>query len=348
MVPAVLETARLLAILPMLPKGQTMSEASKGKSLQEEFVSSQQGEAQLSSTVWIILFFILMFLSVVTNTIYVVSIVKRGKRISPIHVLLSSFFLINLVDYLLLVFEFYLGPDSNYPFSDLACAFYQFAVQGNPLLYIGAILLLVYQTYTSATQTQDTQTHSLQHLFCQFLIVIISTVFLCIPSILYSKVHTHSNASHHCVVDLSSSDEDQSYVDNALTGLFLLIFKAVLPFWLPLAMISVPIIRMIKMDKIVVDKQLDVTMAITVTVSFVVFHLPYFSVVFARHVLTIINLSTTSYNMWVMNVLQSFFLLISFFFHIFRPMVYLLLDQELEIQNKLCRSRYKQVPIYKV
>ena len=69
---------------------------------------------------------------------------------------------------------------------------------------------------------------------------------------------------------------------------------------------------------------------------------------YCRHVLTIINLSTTSYNMWVMNVLQSFFLLISFFFHIFRPMVYLLLDQELEIQNKLCRSRYKQVPIYKV
>ena len=64
--------------------------------------------------------------------------------------------------------------------------------------------------------------------------------------------------------------------------------------------------------------------------------------------LTIINYSLSSYNMWVLNVLQSFFLLISFFFHIFRPLVYLLLDQELDIQSKLCKTQYKQVPVFKV
>jgi len=219
---------------------------------------------------------------------------------------------------------------------------------------MGVILLLVYQTYITATQP-DTQTRTLSHLFFQFLFIIISTLFLCIPSTLYSKVtpSSFSNTSNHCTMDLSSiygsdDDEDTSDVDNALTGIFLLVFKAVLPYWLPLAMISVPIIRMIRMDKILADKQLDVSMAVTVTISFVVFHLPYFSAVFTRHLLTIINYSLSSYNMWVLNVLQSFFLLISFFFHIFRPLVYLLLDQELDMQSKLCKTQYKQVPVFKV
>ena len=64
--------------------------------------------------------------------------------------------------------------------------------------------------------------------------------------------------------------------------------------------------------------------------------------------LTIINYSLSSYNMWVLNILQSFFSLISFFFHIFRPLVYILLDQELNMQGKLCKTQYKQVPVFKV
>ena len=229
-----------------------------------------------------------MLLSVVTNTIYVISIIRSKKNISPIHVLLCSFFLINLVDYVLLIFEFYHSPDSNYHFSHHACTAYQFILQGNPLLYIGVILLLVYQTYITATQP-DTQTRTLSHLFFQFLFVIISTLFLCIPSTLYSKVTPSSNTSNHCTMDLSSIsgiDENISDVNNALTGIFFLVFKAVLPYWLPLAMISVPIIRMIRMDKILADKQLDVSMAVTVTLSFVVFHLPYFSAVFTRFVIS--------------------------------------------------------------
>jgi len=324
-----------------------MSEAVAGNPLQRDLVSSEQDKAQLSSTVWIILFFILMLLSVVTNTIYVVGIFKSKKNISPIHVLLCSFFLINLVDYALLIFEFYHGPDSNYHFSHYACAFYQFIEQGNPLLYIGVILLLVYQTYMTATHPA-TETRTLTNLFLQFLFVIISSLFLSLPSTLYSKVTTSSNTSSHCTLDLSSSDEDPSDADNALTAVFLLIFKSVLPYWLPLAMISVPIIRIIRMDKILADKQLDVSMAVTVTLSFVVFHLPYYSAVFTRHLLTIINYSLSSYNMWVLNILQSFFSLISFFFHIFRPLVYILLDQELNMQGKLCKTQYKQVPVFKV
>ena len=267
----------------MLPGGHTMSEAVAGNPLQRDLVSSEQDKAQLSSTVWIILFFILMLLSVVTNTIYVVGIFKSKKNISPIHVLLCSFFLINLVDYALLIFEFYHGPDSNYHFSHCACAFYQFIEQGNPLLYIGVILLLVYQTYMTATHPA-TETRTLTNLFLQFLFVIISSLFLSIPPTLYSKVTTSSNTSSHCTLDLSSSDEDTSDADKALTAVFLLIFKSVLPYWLPLAMISVPIIRIIRMDKILADKQLDVSMAVTVTLSFVVFHLPYYSAVFTRFV----------------------------------------------------------------
>lgn len=303
--------------------------------------------------VWIVLFCMLMLLSIVTNTVYVVAVLTSKKKLTPIHVLLFAFFLINLLDYCLLIFEFYLGPHSHYQFSDASCSFYQFALQGNPLLCTGTLLLLVYQAYSVASQ-QD-HFYSFPHLILQFSIILLTTTLLCIPSFIFSRVDTFpntiSNSTSYCIIDLSSMPgRDIEGVGSAkpITAIFLLILKSVLPFWLPLALIIIPVLRMAKTDKVVVEKQLTVTIALAVAVSFVVFHLPYSSLVFVRHVMSIVNHSLTTYNIWVLHVLQSFFLLISFFFHIFRPLVCLLLDHELEIQTQLCRHRYRQVPVYKV
>lgn len=353
MLPNIPQTATVPASFSMLPKGQTMLETADDQALQENLLSSQHGKAQLSSMVWIVIFCILMLLSIVTNTVYVIAVLTSKKKLTPIHVLLFSFFLINLVDYCLLIFEFYLGPNSNYQFSDASCSFYQFVLQGNPLLCTGTLLLLVYQAYSVASQPNHY--YSFPRLLLQFSIILLTTTLLCIPSIIFSKVETFSdtisNTTSHCTMDLSSlsgREGEDLGSEKAITSIFLLTLKSVLPYWLPLALIIIPVLRMAKTDKVVVEKQLTVTIAIAVAVSFVVFHLPYSSVVFVRHLMSIINHSLTTYNIWVLHVFQSFFLLISFFFHIFRPLVCLLLDHELEIQTQLCRHRYRHVPVYKV
>ena len=272
----------------MLPKGQTMSGTADHHAVQESLLSSLNGKAQLSSMVWIVLFCILMLLSVVTNTVYVMAVLTSKKKLTPTHVLLCSFFFINLIDYCLLIFEFSLGPDSYYPFSDESCSFYQFVLQGNHLLCTGILLLLVYQAYSCASHPDHS--YPLPHLLFHMSILLLTITTICIPSILYSKVENFSNTTRYCTMDLSSlsgREGEDTGREHALTAIFLLILKSVLTYWLPLALIIVPILRMAKMDKALADKQLTITITIAVTVSFVVFHLPYSSVVFARYAVCI-------------------------------------------------------------
>ena len=119
---------------------------------QDRILYSHIGHAQLSSLIWIVLFWILMLLSMVTNTVYVTTVFTCKRKLTTSHLLLCFFFLINLVDYGLLIFEFSLGPGSQYPYSDGSCSFYQFLLQGSPLLSSGTLLLLVYQAYSSLSQ----------------------------------------------------------------------------------------------------------------------------------------------------------------------------------------------------
>eukprot|EP00092_Neocalanus_flemingeri_P039993 GFUD01043562.1.p1 GENE.GFUD01043562.1~~GFUD01043562.1.p1 ORF type:complete len:340 (+),score=92.88 GFUD01043562.1:52-1071(+) len=306
--------------------------------LESKNVSPPQGS---SSTVWLVLFFLVISLSMVVNTVYVATLVCR-RNLTLTHLILCFFFLINLVDYGLLMFEFSLGPSNQYPYSDGSCSFYQFLLQGNPLLSAGTILLLVYQACTSSSHTP--YSFSLPLLFLLISLLLITMTFLSIPSIIYSGLAVYPSTARYCVMDLSSLS-DWAETDtgrlHAVTAIFFLIYKSVLTYWLPLALVIFPILRMVKMVNTLGDNQLTISLIIAVTISFLVFNLPLATIVLVRQLITTLSIPVSSTTTWIIHVLHSLFLLISFFFHIFRPLVCLVLDQD-NLPN-LCRRRYRRV-----
>jgi len=331
----------------MLPPEATMSEIAVSTSLQESPLSSS-GQAQLSSMVWIVLFCVLMVLSIFTNTLYVIAVFTSNRTSTILHTLLCTFFLINLLDYCLLLFEFSLGPVASYPFSDASCAFYQFVLLASPQLCAGTLLLLIHHAYSAATDSVRRQ--SLASLSLQILVVVMFTTLVCLPSAMYSKVEVRTNTTH-CTVDLSNvsdSNPSEMFTEGVLTEVYILITKSMIPYWIPLAFAVFPVWKLLKADKTVPEKHIILTIAIAVAISFYVFHLPHAAVSLISQMFAITHQSLTTHSMWILNILKSFFLLISFFFHIFRPMVCLILDYELELRPSKLRHKYGKVPVYRV
>jgi len=331
----------------MLPPEATMSEIAVSTSLQESPLSSS-GQAQLSSMVWIVLFCVLMVLSIFTNTLYVIAVFTSNRTSTILHTLLCTFFLINLLDYCLLLFEFSLGPVASYPFSDASCAFYQFVLLASPQLCAGTLLLLIHHAYSAATDSVRRQ--SLASLSLQILVVVIFTTLVCLPSAMYSKVEVRTNTTH-CTVDLSNvsdSNPSEMFTEGVLTEVYILITKSMIPYWIPLAFAVFPVWKLLKADKTAPEKHIILTIAIAVAISFYVFHLPHAAVSLISQMFAITHQSLTTHSMWILNILKSFFLLISFFFHIFRPMVCLILDYELELRPSKLRHKYGKVPVYRV
>eukprot|EP00092_Neocalanus_flemingeri_P032638 GFUD01035501.1.p1 GENE.GFUD01035501.1~~GFUD01035501.1.p1 ORF type:complete len:336 (+),score=100.17 GFUD01035501.1:36-1043(+) len=302
--------------------------------LESKNVSPPQGS---SSTVWLVLFFLVIFLSVVVNTVYVATLLCR-RNLTLTHLILCFFFFINLVDYGLLMFEFSLSPSNQYPYSDGSCSFYQFLLHGIPLLSSGTLVLLVYQAYSSSSCPPHSSP------FLKLSILLITMTILSIPSILYSRLAVYPSTARYCVMDLSSLS-DWAGMDtgrqHAVTAIFFLIYKSVLTYWLPLTLVIFPILRMVKMVNTMADNQLTISLTIAVTISFLVFNLPLATIVLVRQLITTLSIPVSSTTTWIIHVLHSLFLLISFFFHIFRPLVCLVLDQD-NLPN-LCRRRYRRV-----
>merc|ERR1711872_446952 len=249
------------------------------------------------------------------NTVYIATLLCR-RNLTIVHLTLVFFFLINLVDYSLLIFEFYVDPASKYPYDEWSCVFYQSALQTFSLLQSGAMVLLVYQVFLSSLGASLPK-HSLVILF------IVSQFLLALPSLLYSRLVTYPDSSQFCVMDLSSlalmsgSGTGSQYTLNAV---FFLMYKSVLTYWLPLLLVIYPLVRMVKLVNSNADNEF------TVTITFAV---------------TILYIPVSSTTIWVINVFHSLSLLISFFFHIFRPLVCLVIDQD--SRPNLCRRRYRQV-----
>ena len=114
---------------------------------------------------------------------------------SKTHLFLFLFFLINLVEYVLLVFEFSLGPESHFPYSEASCSLYQVMLQGNPLLRSGVLILFVHQAYSAIFVTHPHCIHPLS-------VFLLTLLFLSLPSLLFSGLANSTSGARLCVMDL--------------------------------------------------------------------------------------------------------------------------------------------------
>merc|ERR1712142_20066 len=301
-------------------------------------VSTPEG---YSSAVWLVLFFVVISLSIIVNTVYTASLLFK-RNLSMVHFILAFFFLINLLDYSLLIFEFYADPGSHYPYSETSCTFYQFILQGKSLLCACTLIFLVYHTFISTLPPPQYLPLNISSLFV--LLLIITLIILSVPSLLFSRLAVYPDAAQYCIMDLSSLSTmtgSETGGHHALTAICFLTYKSMLTYWIPLLLIVFPIAKLTKLVNTLADKQFIITITIAVSVSFLVFHFPLAATVITREFITIFNISVSSSTKWTINVFHSLSLLISYFFHVFRPLVCLVVDQD-SIPN-LCRRRYRQV-----
>merc|ERR1719189_1441430 len=80
-----------------------------------------KGTTELGGGIWIILFGMVIVISLTANLLLSVLVVKNRKKHNLVYLMHLLLFAINLVDFSLLIFEFSLGIEHEYPYSQTAC-----------------------------------------------------------------------------------------------------------------------------------------------------------------------------------------------------------------------------------
>merc|ERR1712227_815821 len=228
-----------------------------------------------SSIIWDILFSLVIIMAVISNTIYILTLIL-GKHVSVHHILLISIFLINLLEYCLLGFEFSLGQDNQFPFTDTSCSIYQFFIQLSPLL--SSTFLVIY-----VISFQDTRKKISTPL--TILSTMLLVMLLLIPSLMFSEIAVYPSGARYCVIDMSSlgvmvgMDITSQHI---ITAIYAIIYRAVLAFWLPALIIILPVINMFKMINTEEDKNLSISLSIAIAISYIVFNFPLATVTTVR------------------------------------------------------------------
>jgi len=195
--------------------------------------SSGEGAAPPSSSplVWLVLFSLLILASITLNTLFLVAVVV-GRRWSTTNILIISFFLVNLLDYSLLLVEFSLP--SSFPYSSSACSLYQLLQQLAPLLTSGLFLLLVLSCLHPSSSTSSSRTP--HHL----LVVLATCLLLSLPSLPFSSLSSLPSGEVQCAVDLGEVGATLGLPPSHLhlpTSLYHLVLRALLPLLLPLLLL---------------------------------------------------------------------------------------------------------------
>ena len=266
-----------------------------------KFEDPSSNDSESSSVIWVILFTLLMILSVLSNIIYIVSLFAR--HVTTTHIIISFFFVINLLDYSLIIFEFSLGPDNQFSYTDMSCAFYQLLLQLSPMLSAAALLLLVFQASLSS-RLFSSASSILVTMMASFAVIFL----LLVPTLLFSEVAVYPSSARHCVVDMSGVgaglglDITRQHIT---TAIYNMVYKAGLPFWLPAVILSLPLFKIARTPHSEKnDTDLQNTLTFSLALSFIIFGLPHAALISARYaeeMLSQVIKSTMIYN--VTNIL---------------------------------------------
>merc|ERR1712212_1252723 len=284
------------------------------------------------SLVWVILFSLLILASVTLNTVFILAVVLSPQWTST-YLLIIAFFLINLLDFALLLFEFSLGPTLRFVYSEGACSFYQLLLQAAPLLTAATFILLVLSSLPSAAPRPST-------VMKRLLVGIVISFLLSLPSLAFSGLALYPSGARHCVLDLGGVGAGMGLPTSDLqlpTAIYYLVLRSILPYWVPLLML--PLLWRSMNSKL--GTSAVISLPVTVAFSHAIFLLPLALVLTARYLLAASQLPLTSRASFTLDVLSSLALLISYFLPLFRPLTALVLEPSL--RSSLTASPYLPV-----
>jgi len=293
----------------------------------------------LGGWVWVVLFGLVMTLSILANLVLVISVLQmKKKRQNLVYLLLILLFLVNLVDYGLLIFEFSLGLEHEYPHGQAPCAVYQTVSKGNPIVQALVILLLVFY---AANQYADPKsrdcggaghrlsTPALIGLFLSGLTVLYG--LLALPTAAFAKIVIVED-KRYCEIEVGQGQKEIS--------VYYLVYSAILSYWLPLLLSITPMIRLAKVANS--DKYPEVTVVLATASSFFLFYSLHGCIVIVRHSLDAVGITLDTHHSWMIKVGQSLLWLVAYFWHVTRPLLVFLMDPELKIKG-CCQSPYDLV-----
>ena len=239
-----------------------------------------QGPGTGSSLVWLILFSAVILLSLVTNSIHILGVILT-RRLSSLNGLLMLIFVTNILDYSVLAFEFFMGPDNQFPFANQTCAVYQALDQTNSIL--SSFYLALYCLSATHLRSKPSQ------ILCSVLLVTVFTILLVVPTLLFSEVAVYPSSARHCVVDMSGVGASLGLDitrQHITTAIYNMTYRAGLTFWLPAAIIGLPLVKIA--GKYHSDNSQDI-LTFSLGVSFIMFSLPHAALISARYYLDVLN-----------------------------------------------------------
>ena len=243
-----------------------------------------QGPGDGSSLVWLILFSAMILLSLVTNSIHILGVIL-SRRLSPLNGLLMLIFVNNILDYSLLAFEFFLGTENQFPFANQSCAAYQALDQTSSILSSSYLVLYCISSTNLRSKTSE--------ISVSVILVMLLTLLLVVPTLLFSEVAVYPSSARHCVVDMSGVGASLGLDitrQHITTAIYNLIYRAGLTFWVPATILCLPLVKIARKyhtDKSHVDLQDILTFSLGV--SFIMFSLPHAALISARYYLDFLN-----------------------------------------------------------
>jgi len=279
----------------------------------------------LGGWIWVVLFGVVMAASVIANGYLIVCVCQSKKKQNLVYFLLILVFLVNLADYALMVFDFSLGIEHQYPHGQTACSVYQTVSKVNPV--IQASIMLILATYASKHyNSQGTPEGGRRGEFSQRM----TSAIIAMSLILLYGVLAIAPANFATIVNI----EGKRYCEITVSGnhqtnisIFYLIYSAVLCFWLPLMLSFAPMIRLAKTNR--PDKYPEVSVVLATVTSFFVFYFLHGCVVLVRHTLDAIGMDLDHHHLWMIKVAQSLLWLVAYFWHVTRPIMAFLMDSDL-------------------
>lgn len=282
-----------------------------------------QDASTLGGWVWVVLFGLVMTLSILANLALVTSVLQSKKKQNVIYALLIVLFGVNIIDYGLLIFEFSLGLEHEYPHGQKACMIYQTISKGNPIVQAAVVLTLVLSAGSIYVKGQNFKLP----IFVVGLVggLAVLSGLLALPTANFAKI-VDVEGKKYCEIEVNGGQKEIS--------IYYLVYSAILSYWLPLLLSITPLIRLAKVSNS--EKYPEVAVVLATASSFFLFYSLHGCIVLARHSIDALEINIDTYHSWMIKVAQSLLWLVAYFWHVTRPLLAFLMDAELKLPNFCC------------
>lgn len=286
----------------------------------------------LGGWVWVVLFGMVMAFSIMANVMLCCLVLPNKRKHNVVYAFLLALFGLNLVDYGLLIFDFSLGLDHQYPHQEGACQVYQAVSKGNPIIQAVIIVLMVFYAafhYNASSSNSCSRYDVVAFLGLSLAALMVLYGLLALPTVTFAKIVGDTDGKRYCEIDLDFTPNKQRDI-----SLYYLVYSSILSYWLPLLVCVPPMIRLAKLTNN--DKYPEVTVVLATASSFFIFYLLYASIVLVRHSMDAMGMVLDDHHSWMIKVAQSLLCLVAFFWHATRPLLAILMDHDLQAKGCTC------------